>query len=519
MAEYKFTAALNASTFPLITRYQGRAVMIGQLDAHLRNPISNNTTNQFNNPQEQPQVLYCENVIPTIEGCKSVGYTVGAQPAFPGAGTADDIFLLRTSTSSVVSYLCPAAGKNYIINTNLIGFPWVANTAVAGVNSSNYVTTATVNGDTYVCYSGLKLLKWDGTNLVDCAGTIVGIVASTIRAIGTSNNYLIVIYADNSIKWSSLTNPLDFTISAATGAGSQIPIDMLGTPIYVSSVPGGFLIHCYENVVAAFYTQNAAQPWTFRGVKGSGGFAISAANFNNIARKDNSGTVYGLSNYGVQSLSLREAETVYPEVQDFINGRVLETFDSTTNLLSITRVANIYTKINLLFSRYLFISYGSDASGNLFDYALVFDLFLRRWGKIKNTHVDIFYRPLVAGASEAILFLKANGSADIMELADTVIADAGVLILGKYQISRTSQIGCSEVELEVLDSNEAPTLLVATSYNGTTLGQLDTMTLYSTSDNYRKYQKQIEGENIAFILKGSFSLAAFVITATKGGRM
>ena len=519
MAQYKFAAALNAATFPLVTRFQPRPVLIGQMDNRLRDPSSNPQSNFDNNPQNLPQVTYMENVMPTTEGCRSTGFS-NVQAAIPGAGTPDDVYIIRDGGINSWYYM-PAQGMNYVTQT--FGNPWVSTNPLAGapLGTGVDVSLAYVNGVSYSCFSQTALLQWNGVNFVNVSGTLAGIAIGNLRSICGAGNYLIGIdAATNSIRWSSLTNPLDFVPSTITGAGNQIPLDMRGPPELLSPISGGFLIHCSENVVAAVYTNNVAQPWIFREVRNSGGIITRYG----LSKESSTGSVYMFNHYGLQSLNLRDAENIHANVTDFITDKILETFNSATNLLSISRVTQLHVKLAFVAGRYLCLSYTDVAAPYpTYKYALIFDSSLKRWGKIKVDHKDIFGsgvnlndRPKSAG--DGLHVLKPDGSVDQIVLDERVQADSGVLILGRYQLSRTHQICSQELELEVFDSNEAPTVHIATNYNGTTVGEILAMTLHQATDNYRRYQKQIEGENLSYIIKGSFSIASLLLTTTKGAR-
>lgn len=514
MAQYKYTAALNASDIPLISKYMPRSVLIPQFDGRLRDPSHTYQDTADNNPSNVPQIVYAENIIPTKQGVKSVGY-VANQAAFPGAGSADDVFVIRNAsgTASSTWFFAPAQGMNYVAAT--LGVPWVSTNPLAGapVAGQRPVSVAEVNGISYICYFGLALLQWNGVNFIDCSGLLTGIVVAGILAIASSGNYLVVAYSDGSIKWSSLTNPLDFVPSVATGAGSQIPIDCRGTPLYLSQVSGGFLIHCRENTVAAVYTQNVAQPWIFREVKNSGGFNFSDE-YSGFSRQTSTGSVYEFGISGLQQLDLREATNLHPQVTDFITGRVFETFDSVTNLLALTVATRLTVKVAFLANRYLCISYGTTL--HRYNYALIYDASLRRWGKLKIDHTCFFSSPLATTASDTLNVLQFNGSASRILFDNVTGSDAGVVILGRYQLARSRNICSEEVEIEVQDAVEAFNVTVAANYDGATVGEFDAMTLYATNGNYRRFQKQIEGVNLSYIIKGVFNLSTLLMTVTKG---
>lgn len=511
MAEYKFTAALNVSDVPPVTRFQPRPVLMGQLDNRLRDPSNPPNTTLANNPQNLPSITYMQNVMPTQDGVQSVGFEA-AIAAFPGAGTGDDVFILRDVDESVF-YFCPAQGRNYVA-TSLAG-PWVSVNPLAAVPNNATVTVAYVNGETYILYANSVLLLWDSTGpaFTDKSATLSGFVIAELRAICGSGNYMVALTYNNEFAWSSLTDPLDFVVSATTGAGRQVPVDIRGACLFLSSVAGGVIVHTLGNAVAAVYTQNSAAPWIFREIKNSGG----CSSIQLITRESSNGQVVIYGTNGLQQLDLRDAINIHVAVSDFFGFGVLETFNSATNLLSISRGNNINVKLAFLAGRYICCSYGTVAG--TYTQSLIYDATLKRWGKLVVDHADIFAAAGYFNPKNGLYILKTDGVVQLITLDYRVAADSAVLILGRYQINRTHQICSQELELEVLDASDSATVHVASNYNGTTVGEVAQMTAYAASDNYRSYQKQLEGENLSYIIKGSFGLSTALITATLGARM
>lgn len=507
MAEYKFTAALNAAGFPFVTRFQPRNIIVAGMDNRLRNPATTAQSNQDNNPANLPQVLYVENILPTEDGIQSVGFNQ-LQNQVAGETQFDEVYILRDENEAT-SYFAPARGKNYI--TSGFGVAWAQSNPLAGAPVANDVSVAYVNGQTYICYSGLKLFRWDGVSLVDESAALVGVAIADVRYIVGAGNYLIAACADLSIKWSSLVNPLDFAPSLSTGAGSQIPLDLRGPVKGLTSIAGGFIIHCLQNAVAAMYTNNANSPFTFREIPNAGGITTKR-----LVATDVSGAVYQWSNNGLQRLGLRECESLFPTVADYFTGRLHETFDTNTNLLSITRLTasqNFFVKVAFIAGRFLVLSYGITADG-YYSYALIYDNLLKRWGKVKREHTDCFSR--FSDARQSICFVTDNGSVYEVVLDHRALTDSGVVILGRYQLNRSSLICSQEVELEVTDSQDNPSVTVIANYNGTTAGEQHAMVAYVNTDNYRSFQKQIEAVNLSYVIKGTFTLNTVLLTHTRG---
>lgn len=514
MAQHRFTAALNAASFPFLTSLAPRSVVITGLDNVLRDAVATQGQNILdNNPKQFPQILYCENILPTAEGVMSVGF-LAAQAAF-AAGTATEIYTLRDENENRWLF-DPASGKNYVATA--IGQPWISYNPLAPTSAQ--FSLAYVNGITYICYAGLYIGHWDSTipGFVDDSGVLSGIAVANIKAIGGSGNYLLALTTDNAVHWSSLTVATDFTPSASTGAGTQIPSDIRGPVIYITPMSGGFLIHCLENTVAAIYTNNTSAPWIFREVKNAGGITFPLFQLAKGLANDNA---YIIGTAGLQKLSLREAEMLLPQVTDFLGGRAIETFNTATNQLSVTRLnQNMVYKIDMLAGRYLCFSYGIIT----FTHLLIYDTVLRRWGKIVTDHVAVFSWPDTAASnpatSESLYLLASDGSARQIVMDQRIAADSGVLILGRYQISRSRRTCSEELDLELLDGSETPTVVVGASWYGTaSFDNLQTMVLNVSNANYRNYQKQVEGENLCFIIKGSFNIGTALVTLTRGGAL
>lgn len=515
MAEQKFSLALNAADIPVVTRLQPRPIIIGGMDNRLRNPAVATNSNQDNNPQNFPQVIYCENVIPTPDGgMMSVGYE---QVQSAGATTTfDDVYIIRDEDEREW-YFCPALGYNYVADN--FGDPWVSTNPRPGAPldaNTNRFSIAYVNGLTYICYAKTYIGHWDSATLtfVDDTASLTGVAIADIKFIAGAGNYLLLGCLDSSVKWSSLVNPLDFVPSELTGAGSQIPSDIRGAVSAISPLAGGFLIHCRHNTVAALYTNNSAQPWVFRELKNAGGF-LNRAHF---SKESSSGILYAFSTYGLQSMGLRESENIQSAASDFLSGRVYETFSPTTKLVTLVEVGNSFNvKVTHVLNRYLVLSYGISTETTYFA-ALVYDTVLKRWGKLNMTHVDVF--SVRSGyAQDSLFYMTSNGTIYRAKLNYSSLADSGVLILGRYQLSRTKQICSQELELEVLHSTESMTVSVAANYNGTTVGQVLPLSLYANTGNYRCFQGQIEGENISYVIEGSFNLVTAIATVTSGARM
>ncbi len=504
MSDYQFTAALNSATFPLATVFQKRSIVIAGMDNNLRAATAGTSgLEKDNNPSDLPQVLYCENVMPTNDGLMSVGFEEWESPVI-GETQFDDVMYLRNSTEESWAF-SPAKGKNYIIPVST-GGAWVSTTPIA--YNTNEVSIAYVNGRTFVCYARTNIYEWDGVGLV--VVPVTGLAVGSIRGICGSGNYMIA-FTDVEIWWSSLTNPYDFDVALPTGSGRQIPVDLRGQITYLLSQPGGFLICAQYNTVSAIYTQNAATPWIFREVKNAGGLT----NRKFISTDNNSGATYMWGTNGFQEVNLREATNIFPEITDFLGARIIEDFNSFNTTFVLTRLVDLLdVKISYISGRYLILSYGRVA--NAYEYCLVLDLSLKRWGKLKFAHVEAFPGPFTP--RQNICLMRPDGSFVRAVLDLRATTDQGVLLLGKYQMKRGWNMCSEELSVEVLDELSNFTVQCLASYTGATIDQALGMILTTTTKGYRNFQGQIEGLNLSYLFKGTFELATVVIKATKGAK-
>ena len=110
MAVQRFKLSLNAATFPLLSSNASRSVCIPQLDGPARTPRTFMGSDD-NIDYNIPQIIYCENVLPTRQGIKSVGYQRVIAPTVNA--DFDSVFSLRDANENTVLY-SPSKGKNYI---------------------------------------------------------------------------------------------------------------------------------------------------------------------------------------------------------------------------------------------------------------------------------------------------------------------------------------------------------------------------------------------------------------------
>jgi hypothetical protein len=515
------------------------------------------------------QLLYGENFMPISEGIKSVGYKQLIVPTINE--DFDQIFVLRDEDENTVLY-SPAAGKNYVYD-NVAG-AWTTESffdihgvlidpASPNTEATAKVTYAYVDGRTFVCYSRIlatggtdaSILYWNSaTQTLEPAGALVTnlpFAAGEIDGISASNGYLLV-YSDITVAWAPFDGTafnFDIYLSGSfTGAGYQIPEDVQGKIRACIALPGGFVMFTTKNAIAASYhSQNIATPWVFREIPGCGGIE----SYEQATVEGSMGYVVAYTTTGLQKVSLNSAEEISPDVSDFIADRYIERYNFGNQLLTQASTnLDFYVKLTNIANRYLVISYGTFPK--VFSFALVYDQALKRWGKLRMVHRDCFYYSYgveiadltysmlgdipydhpdlgtydsTAGQSNAITaaqhglaFLKQDGSVLIAGWSNQVRTseDTAVAVIGRVQLSRSSNIQFNRIELEGLNSGR---IFLAPSRNGKDLDTAELLTTIESSPNYVIAGTMTDCKNFNLIVEGTFDLSTAIIEATTSGKM
>lgn len=556
MAKYRFRGILNAAQYPMLAGIQGRTIINPAIDPNVRTPRG------FSGSEESldvgvPQIVYCENVVPTAEGLQSVGYQqlVGQEGS---ASDFDQVIVLRDPDENNTLFV-PSNGKNWILDP--LAGTWSSVDPIVGLPDETTVTRAYVNGRTFVCYAGDNIYEYDAT-----AGTFLpvvglslppGVALTDIRGVAGSNNYLLF-WTSITVYWSSLVDPVDFVPSLTTGASFATPQDVRGPITVIVASSGGFIIYTNRNAVAATYTNNSRAPFVFREIANAGGVLTPEQ----VTSDQNSGTQYAWTTSGFQKITLQGSEFANTEISDFIAGRVDNRWDRSTKLMvqsSLNTLPEFYTKVVLIASRFLVLSYGSTKLGSLkvFNNAILYDLSLKRLGKFTIEHTDCFafqlntapeyltyddlgtktyddlgflsYDELVVTdiqnvdptSKRTVAFLKATGEIQLalMDYDKTTDHDA-VLILGKHQLLRanwiTHQLTTIEGAYGSGDTDEF-NLEIAKSLDGYNMEAAVPAVLLKNNSRSKQYGKRLIGLNFNLVITGTFALSSYVTEANDDG--
>ena len=576
MAQITYRANLSAKSFPLISDNWGRSVIVPQYD----NAFSRQLASAEDTDKDVgiPQVFYMHNVMPTPQGFQSVGYTT-VIAAHASVVTFTSVWILRDSSDTKALLGVTAAGDFYV-NT---GSAWVFK-FTAPVN--NQVTVAYVSGITYIyvglsgCYSynfgtalfssvtlgGLDatkvvgitssvgyLLAWTvpinsvartlttttGSGILTGAVTtgvvinqsvsgtgiplgakVVSIAAGvsiTIDQLATANGTVAINFAAIAagVAWSSTIDSTDFVPSLVTGAGGGNIEGARGAITYLVAHTLGFIAYTTNNAVSAVYSNNARYPFTFREIISSGGLS----SLDLVAYDANTGNHYAYTTSGLQIVSTSQTQTIIPELTDFISGKYFEDYDEVTGIFTRTLLtATMAKKVNVIADRYLVVSYGITG----LTHALIFDLSLKRWGKIRIPHVStIEYLLLTPGAFEipkqSIGFMQANGTIKVIDFGAYAANSLGVIALGKYQFIRSRLLQLDTISVENIYDQAATSLTILSSLDGKNAVASVPTSLY-TSGTLAVYGARAQGINHALILKGNFLLESLVLVFNVGAK-
>lgn len=547
MAKHRFTGSLNAADFPFMSVLQGRTVVQPQLDNNVK------TTQSFYGTEESanyniPQLLYCENVLPTAEGLQSVGYEEVVPALSPTTSVFDQAITLRDADENNFLF-CPAGGQNYIYRGN-VGV-WVSTNPISA--EGKQVSRAYVNGRTFICYAGLGIYEYDTVTDTFAKLTLVGLTDAAVTGIGASNNYLIA-FTYITVHWSSLIDPLDFVPSTLTGAGFSIPQDVKAKITTVIGTAGGFIIYTAKNAVAAVYTNNIRAPFSFKEVNNAGGITT----YEQVTSDQSAGPQYAWTTGGLQKITPQGSESISAEINDFLAGEKYEYWDDVNKRIVLVSGGGVEfgVKVTYIASRFLIISYSVDNTST-YQYAIVYDTILKRWGKLKFDHNDCFAYPYpnvfgdltyedLSGTSyealgeatyaeladglesdppskKTVAFLKANGEVHLLLMTySKEAAQEGVAIFGKFQLLRARMITMQTVDIETaLINNNASepridvNLLV--SRDGKNLAEVQPMKLLSSSPGLYRYGRRKTGINISVAVEGTFALTTYLLEVTADG--
>lgn len=515
MAQQFYSIDLKKAKFPLLSELQTQTIInIAEKDSG----------------DKLPQIAYCENIFPTLEGIESVQFQT-VIPAAIGLDSGDEFIDVRILYGSKLNrfYLgVSSSGTFWILDETDIENPfWVKELIPAIVITGDYdselLTIGTVNGVSYLFYRGNTFIfTYDETTEAFVNTVPAGLDMSALLGFTATSGYLVA-YTKFAVAWSSTIDPIDFIPSLVTGAGGGNVNGIAGAILFATPTPLGMNFYTQANVIGASYTGNIRYPFKFREVENSkGGISLDQ-----IAYEANSDPQYVYTKAGFQTINTRVAETVLPEVTDFLTGRRIETYDKDTVEIvgrNLTPTEVMFKKVKYINSRYILISYGIDE----FTHSIVYDTSLSRMGKIALDHTDVFeyVGDQAEIAKQSVTYLHADGSCTVSffnPAAPPSPNNPGVVMLARIKASHTRKMTLLGVLLTLIGADQTdeefkcfdiPSL---DGFNESSISPVPGF-LAQSKGNLREYSWRQTADNHSILIQGKFRLTTALITYTTNGR-
>jgi len=516
MPDYTYRGNLANATFPMLAESMGRTVIVPQYDNTYTPQIA--SQNDPDKDRGIPQAYYMQNVVPTAQGYQSIGYSAKTV-ALAAASFFRNIYILPdvfsgAGNNNYIAY-DEATGNVYLWDAGIIGPTLNVWSVLATLTPGpRLVTVATVTGVTYICFGQGEVFKFSRDSGILSAVTLTGLFPTAAEGICAASGYLIVWDNFNTVYHSSVLDPTDFVPSLATGAGSEIPQQLRGVITFIAAVERGFIIYTDRNIVAASYSGNPRYPFAFSEIYSAGG--VTDIDLIGIGANDDSHYVY--TTHGLQRISLRRAESIFSDVTDFISSGRYEDFNNITNVLTTQALNTAFEiKLNVISSRYLVLSYGPTTT---YQYALIYDLALGRWGKLKISHtgtVEWTYDVAINNrARDCIGFIKPDGTVLNVDFNLNTAGNNAALILGKFQFTRNRLMQLQQVELENVEASPVFSCTDLYAVDGKNWQQAPGFEFLS-SGQLRVFNFRRTAINHSILLKGGFSLNTIVLKVTQNG--
>jgi hypothetical protein len=515
MPQITYRANLQSRHFPLLAQLWGQTVIIPERD-QVYVPNVNPQEDQVAVDRGIPLIYYAENVFPSTYGYQSVGYSQRVA-GISSTGFSSVREILQT-TNGYTTYVArdTSAGNLRVLNINR---QWVVPTGgPTGLNDTNVLSVATVNGISYLCVARRGVYRVvQGTTPSLQAVTLKGIDMSGTLGILSSIGYLIV-WSETGVAWSSTSDPLDFEPSDETGAGAGEIQDAAGKLVWCQNTSYGFIVYTEGNAVQATWSGNVVHPWNFRGIPSSGGISSG-----DVVSKDANGQHYVYDTNGLQQVFHTGAKTVLPWITDFISGRELDEWDPVAgNIVVRQSAAPMKKKLAFISDRYLVISYGlSQQSG--YSFALVYDVVQSRVGRLKIPHTHCFEikdmeSEGIETPRESLAFLQANGAIQVVDFRLQSQDKQGVMLIGKFQVVRGQLSQMVQVNLENFEDSDFVLKLLSSLDGKNFLPPVEGYLMHADGQN-RVFNFSEWGKNHTLLIEGSFNMISLELTLNVDGKV
>lgn len=527
MATVTYRANLSSASFPLISEYHGRTIIV---------PGPDNTYNRLVGSQDIsdrdigiPQLYYAHNVLPVTNGFHSVSYKTDLPIDSLGTRVTQIYSFYNLGKDGLIGF----RGTQVVACTD--GFPWTAVGITLDPTSTYRHTKGTVNGESYLFSYGtsgpaagtstchrINLSTFIATPVVlsGLSGVTTGIAAVA--------GYMIA-FSDTAIAWSSLTDPTDFVPSLITGAGGANVQEVKGRIVAVKASGFGAVIYTETNAVAITYTGNSRYPFTFEEIKAAGGCLDYTQPDRFITEDASASAQIAITTNGLQSLGPKSATSILPELNDFLQCAYYEDFNESTRAFSRTQygpsgISGLQIELNLIAGRYITLSYGPPGTVYTpYTYVIIYDLNLKRYGKLKYTHVSCFENNHQALPTDTTSYANIGlsgmqGQIEHPYISNSPGAGSGVLLLGKYQYVRTRMLAINYVYLENIRPEDEFKCYDWASIDGKIPQEFEGYLDPDSAGTQRSYIFSCVGTNHSLLLIGPINLTSLVIEFFNHGK-
>lgn len=513
MADITYRANLSTPTIPVDPLTFGRTVIVKGSDQNYTPSIVSKV--DADKDAGIPQVYYVENVLPTEQGYRSVGFTKTLEQC---PGTPYLAFPVR---AAAVSTLLIHTRQGFLYELEDSGSPQFRYIGkYAGV-----LTYATVSGTTYINIAGVGSYSYDFVSGSLLPVTLTGLDPASILGIVGTGGYLLAWSAD-AIAWSSLIDATDFVPSLDTGAGGGSVEGARGAITYCVPNTQGVFIFTAENCVAATLSNNARYPFNFKEVVGSSGLVdLQAVTFDG-----NQNAAYAFTAGGFQKITQATATPVWADLSDSADNAVV--WDENTIVSNGVGEQRGITgaKLTIAGSRYICVSTQNGTvevdgmSYPLYRDIWIFDLALQRWGRLARSHLEVF-----SNQHNELAIIDADGRVVIADNSNTkdgtygVERAAGVVVMGKYQYTRQRKTTMQEISIDSLypvDIIDPITgVYLGAEYPEVYLLGEDGKWIPTYRASQSTYLSRLTLLNHSIMLKGNFNLNTVVLSLVNhGGR-
>ena len=496
MAIRHYTVPLKQPEFPMLSSQAPRTVMQNSETA--------------SSGVESPGLIYCHNIMPTSYGFDSIGYISQVPPYSPATTAFTDVRTVYSSDRERFYLAFTSDGSVYALD---FGTTFWNKLTISAPTNSEDITVGTVNGISYIFFKNIGAYVYNSATKTLIPTTLVGLDLTKVIGVTASYGYLIA-YTENSVAWSSTLDPTDFVPSLTTGAGGGDVSGIGGAIRFIVPNSLGFIIYSDTNAIAGTYTGNVKYPFKYREVDNSkGGISLDRT-----AYESNSAEQFAYTKAGLQALTSQKAVTLLPEVTDFLAGKEIETFnEATLSFDSIKFNTTLNKKIKFIASRYLVISYGVAS----FTHAIVYDIVLKRLGKLLIDHADCFEYVGTIGSQvevskESIAFLLPTGEVKLVDFSSAAEAN-GVALFGKFQYTRSRMITLHRVAAEDVEVSYNLNVHSLVSLDGKTYTPYAGIEVYN-NNGIREFAFRRTGINHILVLIGRFELNSLILSYTLNGR-